>query len=244
LYDPIKQTQTTEACHKACAAIELLHPPMPHQTLVEPCLEGAQEGTECVATMEVNKTEYWQPDAFIPNHPAVTNFLQSPGRTMNYRAAFNNVKRVKSFYREHFNSLDLQAVFHPREHHCATVTWGGRAKDVHGRIIKILPDLFWSQSQMHAQQGWEMLLSQGKGVEASPTISAQQGSDTQMGVTKEGADITGAVNGTWSSDVSLKLLDLPFEGTLSTEVVPRILPGASGNQQGASTGTTTDTVLT
>ncbi len=44
--------------------------------------------------------------------------------------------------------------------------------------------------------------------------------------------------------MSLKLLDLPFKGTLSTEVISRILPGASGNQQGASTGTTTDTVLT
>jgi hypothetical protein len=34
-----------------------------------------------------------------------------------------------------------------------------------------------------------------------------------------------------------------FDGTLSTEVIPRILSGASGNQQGASTGAMTDTLL-
>jgi hypothetical protein len=45
-------------------------------------------------------------------------------------------------------------------------------------------------------------------------------------------------------DVLLKLLDLPFDGTLSTENIPRILPGASRNQQGASTEAMTDTVLT
>ncbi len=97
---------------------------------------------------------------------------------------------------------------------------------------------------MHAQQGWEILISQGRGVEASLAIVAHQGSDMQMGVTKERADNTGAVNGTWSSDALLKLLDLPFDGTVSTEVVPRILSGASRNQQGAITGATTDTVLT
>ena len=81
---------------------------------------------------------------------------------MNYRAVFNNVKQAKAFCREHFNGLDLQAVYHPQEHHCATATWGGRAKDAHVHISKALPGLFRAQSQMHAQQGWEMLLSQGK----------------------------------------------------------------------------------
>ncbi len=111
-------------------------------------------------------------------------------------------------------------------------------------IIKALPGLFLVQSQMHAQQGQEMLLSQGKGAKASSTIVAQQGSDTQMGATKDKAVITGVVNGTWSSDVLLELLNLPFNGTLSNEVVPRILSSVSGNQQGASTEATTDTVLT
>ncbi len=44
--------------------------------------------------------------------------------------------------------------------------------------------------------------------------------------------------------MSLKLLDLPFDGRVSTEVVPRILSGTSRNQQGAITGATTDTGLT
>ncbi len=163
---------------------------------------------------------------------------------MNYRAAFNNVKHPKSYCWEHFNGLDFQAVYHPRKHHCATATWRGRAKDVHICIIKALQGLFQAQSQMHAQQGWEVLLNQGKVVKASPTIVAQQVSDMQMGATKEGADITGAINRTWSSDVMLKLLDLPFDGTLSTEVIPRTLPGASENQQGTSMEAMTDTVLT
>jgi hypothetical protein len=50
-------------------------------------------------------TDYTQPDALILNHPAVTNFLWSQGRTINYRAAFKNVKQAKSFCREHFNGL-------------------------------------------------------------------------------------------------------------------------------------------
>jgi hypothetical protein len=37
---------------------------------------------------------------------------------------------------------------------------------------------------------------------------------------------------------------MPFDGTLSTKVVPRILSGSSKNQQGASMEATTDTVLT
>jgi hypothetical protein len=171
LYDPILQAQTIEA---------------PYQTPVDLCLEGAQGGTECVSTMEVNETDYCHPDALISDHPAVTNFLQSQGRTMNYRAAFNTVKKVKAFFQEHFNSLDLQAVYHPHEHHCATATWGGKAKDAHICIIKAPPGLFQVQSQMHAQQGQEVLLSQRKAIKASLIIVAQQGSDTQMGATKGG----------------------------------------------------------
>jgi hypothetical protein len=64
-----------------------------------------------------------------------------------------------------------------------------------------------------------------------------------MGAAKEGPDITGAVNRTWSSDVLLELLNLPFDGTLSTKVIPRLFPGASRNQQGTSTEATIDTVL-
>jgi hypothetical protein len=52
---------------------------------------------------------------------------------------FNNVKHAKSFYSKHFNGLDLQEVYHPQEHHCATATWGGRAKDAHVQIIKAIP---------------------------------------------------------------------------------------------------------
>jgi hypothetical protein len=212
-YDPNLWAQTIEEQCKAHVAMELLPQPRPHQSSMDSCLEGAQEGTECVATMEVDDTNYQQPDALIPNHPAVTNFLWSHKRTMNYRAVFNNVKQAKFFCREHFNGLDLQGVYHPQEHPCATATWGGRAKDAHVCIVKILLGLFWAQSQMHAQQGWEMLLSQGKGVEASPAIVAHQGFNTKMGATKEGADNPGAVNGTQSSDVLLELLDLPFDGT-------------------------------
>jgi hypothetical protein len=243
LYDPILRAQLIEAQRKAHVAMELLCQPTPHQTLVDLYLDGAQEGTECMLTMEVNKTNYHQPDALIPDHPAVTIFLRSQVRTMNHRAACNTVKQAKAFCQAHFNGLDLQVVYHPQEHHCATATWGGRAKNAHIRIIKALPGLFRAQSWMHAQQGQEVLLSQGKVVKASPIIAAQQGSDMQMGAIKEGADITGAVNGTWSSYVLLELLDLLFDGTLSTKVVPRILSGASGNQQGASTEATTDTVL-
>ncbi len=100
------------------------------------------------------------------------------------------------------------------------------------------------QTQTHAQQGRETLISQGRGVEASRAIVAHHGSNMQMGVTKEGADNTGAVNGTWSFDMPLKLLNLPFDGTESTEVNPRIVSGASRNQQCAITGARTDTVLT
>jgi hypothetical protein len=130
----------------------------PPQTLVDHHLEGTQGGTECVLTMEVNGTNYRQPDALIPGHLAVTDFFWGQGRKMNYREGFNTVKQAKAFCQEHFNGLDLQAVYHPREQHCATGIWGGRAKGVHVCIIKALSKLFQVQSQMHAQQGTNMLM--------------------------------------------------------------------------------------
>jgi hypothetical protein len=75
--------------------------------------------------MEVDGTDYHQPDALISDHPLVTAFLCGQGRTMNYRDAFNTVKQAKAFFWKHFNGLDLHAVYHPQEHHCATVAWGG-----------------------------------------------------------------------------------------------------------------------
>jgi hypothetical protein len=129
----------------------LLCQPMPSQSSVGCCLEGAQGGTKHVSTMEVNGTNYHQPDAFISDHPLVTAFLCGQGRTINYRDAFNTVKQAKTFCRDHFNSLNLQAFYHPREHHCATAAWGGRAKGTHVHIIKALPNLYQAQSQMHAQ---------------------------------------------------------------------------------------------
>jgi hypothetical protein len=142
LYDPILQAQTIEVQCKARVAIEFLHQPNLHCTLADPCLEGAQEGMECVENMEVDKTNDRQPDALIPDHPAVKKFLRGQRRAMNYRAPFKNVKQAKSFCWEHFNGLDLQAVYHPWEHHCATATWGGRAKDAHVCIIKAPTGLF------------------------------------------------------------------------------------------------------
>jgi hypothetical protein len=97
---------------------------------------------------------------------------------MNYREAFNTVNQAKAFCREHFNNLDLQAVYHPQEHHCATATWGGRAKGTHVCIIKAFSGLFQVQSQMHAQQGQDVLLNQREVVKTSPTIAAQQGTNT------------------------------------------------------------------
>ncbi len=64
-----------------------------------------------------------------------------------------------------------------------------------------------------------------------------------MGATKKGADITGAENRTWSSDVLLKLLDMPYDGTLSTTVMLRTPFGASGYWQCTSTEEATDSVL-
>jgi hypothetical protein len=76
-HDPILQAQMTEAQRKACVAMELLHQPTPSQTLVDHCLEGAQGGTKCMSTMEVNGTNYRRPDALISDHPAVTVFLKA-----------------------------------------------------------------------------------------------------------------------------------------------------------------------
>jgi hypothetical protein len=120
----------------------LLRQSTPSQTLVGCCSEGAHGKTKHVSAMEVNETDYRQPDVLISDHPSVTVFLCGQGRTMNYRDAFNTVKQAKAFYREHFNSLDLQAVYHPREHHCATAAWGSRAKGAHVRIIKALLKLY------------------------------------------------------------------------------------------------------
>jgi hypothetical protein len=107
---------------------------------------------------------------------------------MNYREAFNNVKQAKAFCREHFNGLHLQAVYHPQEHHCATATWGGRAKGTHVPIIKAIPELYQAQSQMQAQQAQDVPLNQLEVNNAILVIVAQQGTNTQMGVSKEGAD--------------------------------------------------------
>ncbi len=112
-HEPILRAQTIEVQRKACAAMVLLCQPTPSQTLVDCCSESAQGGTKHVSTMEVDRTNYHQPDALISNHPAVTVFLCGQGRTMNYREAFNTVKQAKAFCREHFNGLYLQMVYHP-----------------------------------------------------------------------------------------------------------------------------------
>ncbi len=59
----------------------------------------------------------------------------------------------------------------------------------------------------------------------------------------KGADITRAENRTWSSDVLLELLDLPYDGTPSTMVISRTPSGASGNWQCTSTEAATDSIL-
>jgi hypothetical protein len=63
--------------------------------------------------MEVNRTDNHQPDALILDHPAVTHFLRGQGRKMNYREGFNTVKQAEAFCWEHFNGLNLQAIYHP-----------------------------------------------------------------------------------------------------------------------------------
>jgi hypothetical protein len=106
-HDPILRAQMIEVQRKARVAMVLLRQPTPCQTPVGCCLEGAQGRTKQVSTMEVNKTNYCQPDALISDHPLVTAFLHGQGMTMNYRDAFNTVKQAKAFYREHFNGLNL-----------------------------------------------------------------------------------------------------------------------------------------
>ncbi len=260
--NPILRAQTIEAWRKAHVAMALLCQPMPSPTPMGCCLKGAQGGTKQVSTMEVNGTDYHQLNALISDHPLVTAFLCGWGRTMNYRDAFNTVKQAKAFCREHFNGLDLQAVYHPWEHHCATAehfngldlqavyhpwehhcataAWGGRVKGVHIRIIKTLPKLYQAQSQMHAQQVQDAPLNQKEVVNAPPAIVARQGTNTQVGAPEEGADTTGVVNGTWSSDVLLVLLDLPYDSTLSTTVTLDTPFGASGYQH-ISTNTEAET---
>jgi hypothetical protein len=124
-HNPILWVQMIEAQRKAHVAMVLLCQLTPSQTSMGCCLEGAQGGGKHVSTMEVDETDYHQPDALISNHPLVTAFLRGQGRTMNYRDAFNTVKQAKAFCREHFNGLDLWVVYHPREPHCATAAWGG-----------------------------------------------------------------------------------------------------------------------
>jgi hypothetical protein len=152
----------------------------------------------------------------------------------------STLKQAKAFCREQINGLDLQAVYHPREHHCATAAWGGRAKakGVHVSIIKALPKLYQAQSQMHTQQAQDVPLNQMEVVNASPAIAAQQGTDTQIGAPKEGADTTGVENRTWSSDVLLVLLGLPYDGMPSTMGMVDTPFGASGYQ---STSTEAET---
>ncbi len=122
-HNPILWAQTIEARRTARVAMALLCQPAPSQTSVGCHLEGAQGGTEHVSTMEVDGSDYHQPDAFISDHPLVTAFLRGQGRMMNYRN--KHCKQAKAFYWDHFNGLDLQVVYHPWEHHCATAALGG-----------------------------------------------------------------------------------------------------------------------
>jgi hypothetical protein len=110
---------------------------------------------------------------------------------------------------------------------------------VHVCIIKALPELYQAQSQMHAQQAQDVPLNQMEVVYASLAIAARQGTDTQIGAPEEGADTTGVENGTWSSDVSLELLGLPYDDTPSTTVTLDTPFGASGYQH-TSTEAETD----
>jgi hypothetical protein len=64
----------------------------------------------------------------------------------------------------------------------------------------------------------------------------------QIGATKKGADITGAENTAWSSDMVLKLLNLPYDGTPSTTVISRTPSSASRNVQCTGTEAATNSV--
>jgi hypothetical protein len=123
-HNPVLWAQTIEVQCKAHVTMVLLRQPTHSQTSMRCCSEGAQRGTKNVSTIEVNGTNYCQPDALISDHSLVTAFLCGQGRMMNYRDAFNTVKQAKAFCQEHFNCLDLQAVYHCWEHHCATAAWG------------------------------------------------------------------------------------------------------------------------
>jgi hypothetical protein len=93
---------------------------------------------------------------------------------------------------------------------------------------------------MHAQQAQDVPLNQMEVVNASLAIAARQGTDTQIGASEEGVDTTAGVeNGTWSSDVLLVLLDLPYDGTPSTMVTLDTPFGASRYQH-TSTEAATD----
>ncbi len=102
---------------------------------------------------------------------------------------------------------------------------------MHVRIIKTLPELYRAQSQMHAQQAQDVPLNQMEVVNASPAIAARQGTNMQIGAPEEGVDTTEVENRTWSSDVLLVLLDLPYDGTPSTTVTLDTPFGASGYQR-------------
>jgi hypothetical protein len=213
-HEPILQAQTIEVQHKAHVAMALLCQLKPSQTLASCCSEGAQGGTKHILTLEVDGTNYRQPDVLIFDHPSVTAFLCGQGRTMNYRDSFNTVKQAKAFFREHFNVLDLQAVYHPWEHHCATAAGGGMAKSVHVCIIEALPELYRAQSHMHIQQAQDAPLNQMEVVNASLAVAARQGTDMQVGTPKDGAGTTGVENGTWSTDVLLVLRNLLYDDAI------------------------------
>jgi hypothetical protein len=92
---------------------------------------------------------------------------------------------------------------------------------------------------MHAQQAQDIPLNQMEVVNASMAIAAWQGTGTQVGAPKKGADTTGMENGIWSSDVLLVLLDLPYDGTPSTTVM-LVTPFGASRYQCISTEAETD----
>jgi hypothetical protein len=92
---------------------------------------------------------------------------------------------------------------------------------------------------MHAQQAQDVPLNQIKVINDSPAIASRQGTNTQVGAPKERVDITGVEIGNWSSDVSLVLLNLPYDGAPSTTVRLDTPFGATGCQR-TSTEAETD----
>jgi hypothetical protein len=83
---------------------------------------------------------------------------------------------------------------------------------------------------MHTQQAQDVPLNQMEDVNTSLAIVAWQGTDTQVGASEERGDTTGVENGTWSSDVLLVFLDLPYDSTPSTTVTLDTPFGAFGYQ--------------